>query len=288
MRAKLSLFFLAGVVFVLCSQLSSIGWLQSSLVNLGAALITISLANMLWAFWGPDPLHVRISELENKLIDGMSTIAARQQVLRDVVDQNLGIERLWKNRRAWESDPSDGLSTWYDRVKTASQISMMGNILWANWFENPRFIECLCLAVGRGANARVIIYAPEASAIEMRAAAIGDIAGATLRRMKAEGYQVLAELANLSHVGEKPVSITLSKRTGIPALLIHVDDHILVSPYLVGVGQGRTENFTLQVHGSSTELFRKYHRVFDDVWALEAPACDPSDYVRTLQDRKVE
>ena len=63
-------------------------------------------------------------------VDQGRHVEEKQGLISDVLDNNIGIERIWPDRRAWQYDPVDGLRTWLTRVCQANRVEIMSNTLW--------------------------------------------------------------------------------------------------------------------------------------------------------------
>lgn len=98
-------------------------------------------------------------------------------LVSDVLDNDLGIERIWPNRRTWRDDPVDGQQAWLLRVCQANRVEIMSNTLLNFGVRISQFRRDLFAQIGRGASVRILLYEPDSKVQRMRAADEGDVPG---------------------------------------------------------------------------------------------------------------
>ena len=83
--------------------------------------------------------------------------------------KNVGIERIWPKRRAWQFDPADGMQEWLKRVCQANRVDIMSNTLLNFGLRDQPFREALQKNIARGASVRLLVYKPDSDVQLMRA-----------------------------------------------------------------------------------------------------------------------
>jgi hypothetical protein len=115
-----------------------------------------------------------LNEIDAKL----DAVQRSMTVLADVVNPNIGIERIWPNRRSWASDPSAaGMTAWKKRVCQAQRVDIVSNTLWTGWFNDRDFRKEFFQNMVGGAAARILIYDPRSEIMQLRASDEGDPKG---------------------------------------------------------------------------------------------------------------
>ena len=185
-RIKLAFFFVLSLAVFFASFLVGSPVWSEILLQFAITFGAVGLLQLLWDFLGGEPLELRIIEVKRELNEIQTSVA----LLSDLVEGNIGIERIWADRRSWQSDPKDGLSAWQDRVCQAEQVDIVSNTLWINWMQEDHRKRLFKNIVG-GARVRMVVYEPGSDVQRLRAKDEGDVPG----QMEAEIKATLLRLA---------------------------------------------------------------------------------------------
>jgi hypothetical protein len=229
----------------------------------------------------------------NEINAKLDAIQRSTAVLADVVNPNIGIERIWPNREVWADDQSDGLVAWKKRVCQAKNVAIVSNTLWTSWFQSGGFRHEFFESLTRGNIARILIYDPYADVLILRATDERDPRG----QMQSEIGWTLELIARgreeLSAAARKNLQVRLTTHYNHVAQIIRADDHILVAVYLSGKSGGPSPTF--QLRGSETAYFRTYSEQIEILWErgrivsdnefhqIVAPLPEPTSRVRLYQ-----
>jgi hypothetical protein len=195
----------------------------------------------------------------------LDTIHRSTVVLSDIVDRNIGFERIWPNRRAWTNDTGDaGMAAWKKRVCQAKTVDIVSNTLWTGWFNDADFGEKFFENLSRGNTARILIYDPHAEVLRLRTGDEREPGG----QMQAEIGWTLEVIARgretLDDTARRNLQVRLTTHSYHLAQIIRADDHILVAVYLSGKTGGPSPTF--QVRGPGTEYFRTFSDQIEILW----------------------
>ena len=206
-----------------------------------------------------------LSEINAKL----DAVQRSTAVLADIVDRNIGIERIWPNRGVWEGDPSDGLVMWKKRVcQSVSRVDIVSNTLWNNWFKDTKFQQEFFASLVGGNTARILIYDPGADVLDRRAAHERDPKGEMPGEIKSTLKAIACHRETRDTAAKKKIRKNLQVRltNGFYHLaqIVRADDRILVAVYLSG--KSGTPSPTFQVRGPGTEYFQTYADQIEILW----------------------
>jgi hypothetical protein len=269
-RTKLAFFLILSFTIVLIAVLlqSRAPFWSGILLEFAVTFGAVGVLQLLWDFLGGEPLELRIEGIK----DEMGNIQRSITVLSDLIDGNIGIERIWLDRRTWQADPVDGLKAWQARVCQARCIDIMSNTLWNNWMHQGELRERLFYNVARGALVRILIYDPNSEVLRLRAKDEKDVPGemqqeikATLLRV-AEGWNALPVSAKANFI------VRLTNEALHPAQMIRADERMVVAIYLSGKSGGPSP--TVQLRDSESSYFRKYAEQFETLWQRAEPLDD--------------
>jgi len=195
---------------------------------------------------------------------------------RDLLDGNLGIERMWPDRRTWQVDQTTGLAYWKNLLRQAKKIRILSNTLWSNWFNDTAFVDGFFGHLEQGASAEVVIYAPNSPGLKVRAQDEQDLpreGGEFGGGMRSEILATLGRLAETPRIEqllkEKRLEIRLTGAHIHMAQIIQADNRMLVAIYLSGRAGGPSP--TLQLSGSGGAYFLTYKEQFDIIWKWAEP-----------------
>ena len=274
-RTKLLVFVLIGsLTAVLAARQGNQFW-QSVLTNFCVAFTAVAFIQFMWDFLGGDPLDSRISDLEMQMIESisevrsdMSSLRGSMVVMRDLLDGNLGVERMWPNRRTWQTDHDCGIRCWKDWLCQAKEIKILSTSLWSNWLTDVDFVDRFLFHLERGAHAQIILYHPDSEVLQLRARDEGEIRKG--EGVKSEIRASLDRIVN-SEVGKellrgdsKRLEIRLTRDYMHLAQIIQADDRMLVATYLSGRAGGPSP--TMQLRGPESSYFHTYGEQFVTVW----------------------
>jgi hypothetical protein len=285
-RTKLLVFFLIGVILILSAVLMKDPFWQDILVQIAITFVTVVFVQMLWGFVGGDPLELRIDSVEPKISQELhqfelqisdvihrvdqkvDSLMGSFELLADLNDNNLGIDRIWKDRRAWQVDKKDGLSIWHDRVCNSEHTFILSNTLWNNWLHDDEFRRNFFNKLNEGLFARILIYDPDSRIMELRAVDEQDPTMMGVRQMQSEIGSTLSviskELKQMKPDTSQHLEVRLTNNYVHPAQIIQADERILVAIYLSGKTGGASPTF--QFKGKDSVYFQTYMNQCDILW----------------------
>ena len=189
------------------------------------------------------------------------------KLFNDLVEYDIGLERIWPNRNAWLGDQSDGRLACLDRISRARNIDMMDSTLWTDWVRDPEFRKILFNSVKRGANVRILVYDPTSSSLRDHALDAGftpPSMQAEIRstlQMLTQDWQELNNYLNLD--------IRLTVRSLHWAQIVRFDEHLIVRTYLAEKSGG--ESPVMQLRGPQSKYFTTYMEQFEIMWERAKP-----------------
>jgi len=286
-RIRLAFFLILGSTAVLLSVLiqSRSPFWSEVLLEFAVTFGAVGVLQLLWDFLGGEPMELRIEEVKDEVRSVQQSIT----LLSDLVDGNIGIERIWPDRQAWGEDPADGLRVWFARVCQANCVDIMSNTLWNNWMHRAEFRSRLFDNVAQGAHVRILIYDPDSDVLRLRAADEEDvffvIQCEKVYEMQQEINSTLSRVAkewsNLPVSSRTNLEVRLTTRTLHPVQMIRADERMLVIIYLSG--KSGTPAPTLQLRGAESSYFQKYAEQFETLWERAKPFGD-DQFKKILQE----
>ncbi len=292
-RTKLAFFALLGAVAILASFLLQSGLLKDILVQFSVTFVAVALIQILWDFLGGDPLETRLNAAQNETLASiqavekgleesiqgldkqLGAVAGSMTLLADLADGNIGIARLWPTRRAWQSDPEEGLSVWHQRLCSATKVSIAGNTLWNNWLNDALLRKRLLANVAHHGDVtvRLVLYDPDSEVLRIRARDEGDIRSHGIYQMQNEIESSLAVLAQeMAALEEGPrarLEVRLTDKSVHVCQLVWADERMLVALYLAGKSGGPCPTFELRGPGSA--YYATYAEQFEILWNRARP-----------------
>lgn len=285
-RTKLLVFFLIGLVLVLSSILTEDDFWRELILQIAITFVTVAFVQVLWGFLGGDPVELQVKatqesvgavvqRAEGQLQQTMQTVEGKLDTLKDslhlladLTDGNIGIERIWPDRRTWREDPEAGLATWQEWICQAREVFMVSNTLWNGWMNHEKFRERLFANLARGAVIKVMIYHPKSPILEIRARDEKDPKSFGVQQMQSEIVSTLNLIVELlrdvAENDRRNFEIRLMCDYPFYSQIIRADDRILVALYLSGKTGGPSPTF--QVKGERTSYFEKYTEQFKIAW----------------------
>ena len=258
-RTRLAFFLVLGVAVFLLSCLLPPPW-SEVLLEFAVTFGAVGLLQLLWDFLGGDPLELQIKNVQQSIT-----------VLSDLVDGNIGIERIWPDRRSWQLDSRDGVEEWEMRICQANYVDVMSRTLWQSWMRPERFRRKLFNHIAGGALVRILIYDPDAEIVKLTARDERDPGMG--QEMQQEIRSSLLRLAQ--HWGEldgsakNNLQIRLTTEYLHLAQIVRADNLMLVGIYLSG--KTGTPSPTLQLRGPKSAYFDKYVEQFEIMWKRGKP-----------------
>jgi len=278
-RAKLAFFLLLGFTVVLLAVLLQnrspfwSGVLREFAVTFGA----IGMLQLLWDFLGGEPMELRVEEIK----DEVRNIKSSMILLSDLIDGNVGIERIWPDRRAWQLDSVHGLKTWQTWVAQASEVEIMSHTLWNNWLHQDRFRKQLFANLTRGASVRVLVYDPDSDLLRLRTIDERDAPGEMQQEIKSTLLRLGEGWNDLDESAKKNLEVRLTNQSPQYAQIIRADEQMLVAIYLSGKSGGLSP--TMQLRGAQSAYFVKYANQFEIMWK-RAESVDDARFRQMLKE----
>lgn len=278
-RTKVAFFVLLGLLAgLLAGRLEEDPRFWSdALKQFSIVFIAVGLLQLLWDFLGGDPLSLEIRSVDR-----------RMSLLSDLLDQRLGVERVWAIRREWERDIEDGLDVWQGRVCQAKHVDIMSNTFWNNWLKEEEFVARFCHALERpGTRVRILVYDPASSVARLRAkdeeakepkTSLARPTGnhgeerAGTSEMTSEIERTIGRVEGIYQERSMPrrrLELRLSAEYPQLAQIVRADDCMLVALYLSGRTGGHSP--TLQLTGPSSRFFDAYQQQFEVMWERATP-----------------
>jgi hypothetical protein len=224
----------------------------------------------------------------------LDSIQRSTAVLADVVNPNIGIERIWPDRKTWANDLSSaGMAAWKKRVCQAKTVDIVSTTFWSGWFNDGDFRKELFKSLACGTVARILIYDPLSDVLLLRARDEMDPSGQARAEINWTLEKIVYYRKALDIAAQKNLLVGLTNRSQHFAQVIRADDHILVAVYLSG--KSGSPSPTFQVRGPETAYFRTYAEQIEILWErcrkvsddeirqIVAPPSGPVDRVRLHQ-----
>lgn len=285
-RTKLLVFFLIGLVLVLSSVIiTNIFW-HELILQIAITFVTVAFVQILWGFVGGDPVEIQIKStgadigqnmqlVENRLgntiqiVDNkLETLKKSLNLLADLIDGNIGIERIWPDRRAWREDKEAGLAVWHEWICQSKEVFIVSNTLWNGWINHEKFRERLFDNLNRGAVIKLVVYHPMSPILDLRAKDEKDPKSFGVQQMQSEivsSLKLITELLEtVSDEARKRFEIRLMYDYFLYSQIVKADDRMMVALYLSGKTGGPSPTF--QLEGEQTVYFAKYSEQFRIVW----------------------
>jgi hypothetical protein len=217
------------------------------------------------------------SEQETISLAPGEIVARFEPLLKDLLQGNIGIERIWPNRRAWQTDPTDGLRIWQQRACKSKNVSILSNTLWNNWMhQEEEFRNGLFSNIASGAHVRILIYDPESDILAHRSILERDVPGEMQQEIKATLVRLAQGRNDLPISARKNLEVSLTTRTLHPVQMIRTGERMLVATYLVGKSGGPSP--TMQLNGSDSAYFQKYAEQFKTLWGWAKPLTEDEQF----------
>ncbi len=168
-RTRLVFFVVLGGLIFIASFLVVDQVLQEVLRGFSLTFMAVGAVDFVWDILGGDPTDLQLTRDFSNIDAKLDDIHRSMAVLSDIIDSNIGLERIWTNRREWEKDPVEGLTAWKGRVCRAKTVEFVSNTLYTKWFNDDGFRKDLFANVTNGADVRILIYDPRSAVLKQRA-----------------------------------------------------------------------------------------------------------------------
>ncbi len=202
------------------------------------------------------------AQVENKKIS--------TNLSKDIIESNIGIDRLWKDRHSWQDNKHDGLDKWRNEyIPNASCIQIQSNTFWNNWLKDKKFLQCLCNLL-ENTCIEILFLDPESEMLGIRGNDEDEL-NAPHKRGKTLKKEIIRSLNSLyKYVHDKSkhlqnnLEIRLSREYILLSQIIRADNRMLVTTYL----SGKTGSFypTMQLCNDDTHWFKTYAEQFQINW----------------------
>ena len=153
-RTKLFVFAVLGVAIILLAVMIQTEPWRGILGNFAVTFLAVALIDFLWDILGGNPLEKRVDAIQSTMT-----------LLADLTESNIGLERVWPNRRSWQKDLDAGLEKWHEWVCSAKQVDIVSHTFWNNWLENDEFRTQFLKHIAQGASVRLLIYDPDSEVV---------------------------------------------------------------------------------------------------------------------------
>jgi len=268
-RLRLLFFITLGVTAILASLLMKGTYWQDLLSNFAVTFAAVGLIDFMWDILGGEPMEATMINSFGEVNHRIDTLNQSMSVVADLVNNHIGIERIWSTRRDWEKDSTDGLTTWKKRVCHAKQVDIISNTFYSPWAKDDGFWEDLFDSVNRGTKFRLLIYDPDSEILQIRSENEDDSKIGATSEMKMEIYSTLKKIAkkinSLDNNVKHNFEVRLNSKYYQLAQIIRADKQILIALYL-SHRTGSTSP-TFQVLGPDSSFFETYKQQFETLWA---------------------
>jgi hypothetical protein len=266
-RTRLVFFVVLGGLIFIASFFVVDQVLREILRGFSLTFIAVGAVDFVWDILGGDPMELQMTRDFGNVDAKLDNIHRSMAVLSDIVDGNIGIERIWTSRREWEKDPDAGLAAWKERVCRARTIDFVSNTLYTKWLNDDGFRKDLFSNVTSGANVRILIYDPRSAVLKQRAFdELDPRKGGQMRNEIESTLEVVArDRSALDDAAQKRFHICLTDKHYHLAQIIRADEKMLVALYLTTKTGSSAP--TLQLRGPATVFFSTYLKQIEELWA---------------------
>jgi hypothetical protein len=248
-------FLLAGggiiIISVLAQLIEGAFWnlVANVTLNIGLAIIAVSVVDWIWRQIGGDPLLNAITELKNSTT-----------LLSDL--HGTGLKRVFISR----SLVSDYRRVLIEKINNATEVDMLGFVLRSGWASTSEFQEALKSRLTSGKTRfRICVFDPDAEVTKQRSfeedgkptQRIAESASSTLR--------ILSSIKNgLLKQNRTNLEIKVVVETGIYCSIVRVDELMLVTKYILHLSGSNSETYV--VEGRDTTYYKLFLEEFNAVW----------------------
>jgi hypothetical protein len=247
-------FIVAGSVLLLISlnlKLQGNQPISDIFLNISLSIFSVTVVEMIWRMLGGGPM--------DKMLDQLSYAVPLLSKFKET-----GLEGFFANRR--QVDFEDFLGY----IKSAKEVDMMAITLRGNWTSKKEFMEILQKQTASGkCHFRFLMLNPASQVTANRSFAeedgIGRIA-TTITDSLTKLSEVYKKLANDK---KQYLSIKTVSDLTMYCSVLRADDRMFVSFYMNS--QRGSSCPTLEVHGKTALLFKKFLGEFEKTWNAGTP-----------------
>jgi hypothetical protein len=279
-RTRLAFFVVLGGLIFITSFLVVDQVLREILRGFSLTFMAVGAVDFVWDILGGGPLELQLTRDFDNVDAKLDNIHRSMAVLSDIVDANIGIERIWINRREWEQNPVAGLASWKALVCRARTVDIVSNTLWTRWFHDEGFRREFFTNIAHGATVRILIYDPRSDVLRLRASDENDPGAGKQMRNEIESTLevVVRDRAALDDAAKKRMTVRLTNQHYHLAQIIRADEKMLVAIYLTRKTGSAAPTF--QLRGPETVYYSTYLGQIEDLWADGLEVSD--DEIRQL------
>lgn len=265
-RLRLLFFVTLGAVAILASLIVKNSFWQDILSNFAVTFAAVGFIDFMWDILGGEPMEANMLVSFGEVNQKIDAINQSMTVVSDLLNNQIGIERIWPSRSYWHSDQIDGSLQWIQRVCQAKRVDIVSNTFSA-WAKNPDFRKDLFKAIEKGTKFRLLIYDPDSSVLRDRSKH-EKTTNMNLVEMQIEIKKTLIlfseERRTLSKKSKDNLKIRLTQEYYHPTQIIRADEKMLVTFYLAGKTGAPAP--TIQILGSEAAYFKIYAEQFEILW----------------------
>ena len=268
-RIRLLFFITLGGAAILASLLATDTFWRDLLSNFAVTFAAVGVINFMWDIVGGEPMEATMINSFTEVNDRIDKVNQSMSVVADLVNNNIGIERIWSTRRDWEKDATDGIAAWKKRVAQAKHIDIASNTFYTRWANDDDFLEELFDSINNGSKFRLVVYDPDLEILQVRSENEDDPKIGTTSQMKMEIHSTLEKIAkianSLGNNAKENFEVRLNFKYYQLAQIIHADRQVLVAHYLCK--KSGSTSPTLQILGPDLTFFHTYTQQFQILWA---------------------
>ena len=281
-RTKYAVFVLLGLVLALFSLLISEP-LKTILIEFSVTFGAVTVIQILWEFLGGDPSEEKLENYHSELGKGITVIGSEIQsgfnrvqsqlrVVNDLIQYDLGIERIWPSRRVFRDEPSMGLKWWKERICASKDIAILSMTLWTDWMQDREFRAGLLRAAKKGAKIKLIVYEPGSGIQKWRAWAEEDSGNEMVSEIRrtVDAIQKMRVLLPGDLKDNLEIKYTYEAHHFVQ--IFRGDDKMLIGFYLHGLDG--LSSPTIYVCGKGKRFYEIYSDQFERLWRRGKPVGD--------------
>jgi hypothetical protein len=274
------LFLLIGIILLLFSWIYRGDiFLFNLLVQVGSAVILVTIVETIWKFWGGDPITKAIYDLK------FST-----SLLTDL--DGTGIKRIYTVRKNVD------FTRWSEYIKSAGSVDMMGIVLFRDWLSEETILqEIQRRIVRKECKFRILLLDPNPNSPITKQRIIEEAQGKgenwpvegnpsdieeKIKSLKKDdelrvtggvrtSLQRLKKIyMSLNKASQRCLQVKTITRSGIYCYIIRADNRMLVAIYLSHCHGSHSPAF--EIHGEDdNSLFKLFSDEFNKMWRLGEP-----------------
>lgn len=266
-RVRLLFFVVLGVSAILASLIVQNPFWQDLLSNFAVTFAAVGFIDFMWDLLGGEPMEAKMIYSFGEVNQKIDAINQSMSIMSDLVNNQIGIERIWATRRDWARDQNDGNEVWIRRICQAEKVDIVSNTF-DGWSKNEEFRKELLKSMNNRTKVRLLIYDPESSVLDLRSKHEKDFREGVVNTMKIEIKLTIGRFATLrsklDSAEKDNLKIRLSQGYYHMAQIIRADERILITLYQSGITGSPSP--TIQVSGLESKFFKLYENQFNILW----------------------